>query len=88
MNAIPTVQIEEHFIPEEKAGEFPKMFDSTDSYKGQAVVDLTTGWIDKCREEMRVSWVAAIPAEENDPNIGPVVLQMSESRIYDLERVR
>jgi len=87
MNAIPTVQIEEHFIPEEKAGEFPKMFDSTDSYKGQAVVDLTTGWIDKCREEMRVSWVAALPAEENDPNKGPVVLQMSESRIYDLERV-
>jgi hypothetical protein len=87
MNAIPTAEIERYFTPEEPTGGIPKMFDSTDTYKGEAEVDLTSGWVEKCREELRASWVTALPAEEQDPNREPVVLKMSETHLYDLERV-
>jgi hypothetical protein len=88
MNAIPTAEIEKHFTVEETGGEFPKMFDSNDVYKGEAEVDLTSGWVEKCREELRANWFAALPAEEQDPNKGPIVLKMSENQLYDLERIR
>jgi uncharacterized lipoprotein NlpE involved in copper resistance len=89
MNAIPTSEIEEKFRNQQSGADFPKMFDTSETYTGTGDIDLTAGRINSYRENLQASWVAALPpkagtaADSNEP----VVLRMTSSRDYNLEKI-
>jgi hypothetical protein len=90
MNAIPTSEIEGKYRSQQAKVDFPRMFDTNETYTGGGEIDLTGGKIDNFHENLRASWVAAMPANtgsEADAN-EPVVLRMTAVRNYNLERVK
>jgi len=89
MSAIPTSEVEEKYRNQQGA-DFPKKFDTDETYKGSGEVDLTAGCINSYREKLQTNWTAAFP-----PNHGatedvnePVVLRMTAAREYNLERIK
>ena len=89
MNAIPTSEIEEKYREQQSGTDFLKMFDTSETYTGTGDIDLTAGRINNYRENLQASWVAALPpkagaaADSNEP----VVLRMTASRVYNLEKI-
>lgn len=84
MKAIPTAEVERQFKKRQNEVQLPESFDTTDTYTGEALLDIDDGRIEKCHEELHANWVAALPGEGQE---GPVVLKMSAVRTYDLERI-
>lgn len=90
MNAIPSSEVESKFRGQQAGANFPKMFDTNETYTGTGDVDLTSGAINRYSENLRSSWIAAMPpnpGEAADPN-EPVVLQMTATRDYTFERIK
>jgi hypothetical protein len=90
MNAIPTSEIEEKYRSQQMKADFPKMFDSSETYTGGGEIDLTAGRIDSFHENLHAGWIAALPSNPGatvDAN-EPVVLRMTATRSYNLERVK
>ncbi|MFH1370197.1 MAG: hypothetical protein ABII09_02770 [Planctomycetota bacterium] len=88
MNAIPTSEVEQGFDGQQAGKDFPRMFDTNDTYTGAGVVDLSAGCIDSYRENLRASWITAFPPDaKSDPN-EPVVLRMTATRNYSLEKIK
>jgi hypothetical protein len=90
MNAIPSSEVENKYREQQAGTNFPKMFDTNDIYTGSGEVDLTAGRINSFRENLQASWVAALPpnpGESVDAN-EPVVLRMTATREYSLERIK
>lgn len=88
MNAIPTSEAEQGYSSPQAKTDFPKMFDTNDTYTGDGVVDLTAGCIIGYRENLQTSWIAAFPPDaQSDPN-EPVVLRMTATRNYSLEKIK
>lgn len=87
MNAIPTSDIEQGFGSPQAKTDFPRMFDTNDIYTGHGVLDLSAGCIESYKEHLRASWITAFPSDaQSDPN-EPVVLRMTATRDYSLERI-
>ena len=88
MNAIPTSETEQGYSSPQAKTDFPKMFDTNDTYTGDGVVDLTAGCIVGYRENLQASWITAFPPDaKSDPN-EPVVLRMTATRNYSLEKIK
>jgi hypothetical protein len=88
MNAIPTSEIEQGYKVPQAGTDFPKMFDTSEFYTGAGEVDLTAGCINSYRENLQASWVTAFPSDaKSDPN-EPVVLRMTATRNYSLEKIK
>jgi hypothetical protein len=86
MNAIPTAKTAEELYEKETTPDFSEDFDSTAKYSGRLEMDLTAGAIKEYSEEMRSSWTVAVPSEPQ-PDQGPAVLTMGETRLYSLKRI-
>ncbi|UCC23356.1 MAG: hypothetical protein JSW23_04700 [Planctomycetota bacterium] len=86
MNAIPTAEKARELYEKETTHDFSEEFDRTDTYSGQLKMDLTAGTIEECFEEMQISWTRVLQSEEQ-PEQGPAVLTMGESRAYSLKRI-
>ncbi len=86
MNAIPTAETAQQLHKEETTPDFSEEFDSTATYSGRLKMDLTAGAIEECFEEMQSSWTVAVPSEQQ-PNAGPAVLTMGETRLYSLKKI-
>jgi hypothetical protein len=88
MNAIPTSETEQGYKGSQAGTDFPKMFDTSEFYTGSGEVDLTSGCIDRYQEKLQASWVTAFPGDaKSDPN-EPVVLRMTATRNYSLEKIK
>ncbi len=88
MDAIPTSEIEQGFKNPQAKTDFPRMFDTNDIYTGSGTVDLTAGCINSYKENLRASWITAFPSDaKSDPN-EPVVLRMTATRDYSLEKIK
>jgi hypothetical protein len=90
MKAIPSSEVESKYREQQAGTNFPKMFDSNDMYTGSGEVDLTAGRINSFHENLQASWIAAMPpnpGESVDAN-EPVVLRMTATRIYGLEKIK
>jgi hypothetical protein len=90
MNAIPSSEVESKFRNQQAGANFPKMFDTNEMYSGGGEVDLTAGRIDSYSESLHASWIAALPpnpGESADAN-EPVVLKMTATRDYKIEKIK
>jgi hypothetical protein len=90
MNAIPSSEVESKFRSQQAGANFPKMFDTNETYTGTGEVDLTSGEINSYSENLQASWIAAMPpnpGEAADAN-EPVVLRMTATRDYTFERIK
>jgi hypothetical protein len=88
MNAIPTSEVEQKYRDKQTGADFPRMFDTIETYTGAGEVDLTAGCIDAYNENLQTSWVTVFPSDaKSDPN-EPVVLRMTATRDYSLEKIK
>ncbi len=90
MNAIPSSEVESKYRGQQAGTNFPKMFDTNDIYTGGGEVDLTAGRIDNFRENLQASWIVALPPNPGEPVDAnePVVLRMTATRTYNLEKIK
>jgi hypothetical protein len=86
MNAIPTAETAEELYEKETTPDFSEDFDSTATYSGRLRMDLTAGAIEEYSEELQSSWTVALPSEQQ-PDQGPAVLTMGETRLYSLKKI-
>jgi hypothetical protein len=84
MNAIPTSEMAEQLHKQRETTDFSEGFDSTGTYTGQLKLDLTTGKVEKYIENLQSEWIVALPTVEQQE---PVVLTMSDTRLYSLEKI-
>jgi hypothetical protein len=82
MNAIPASE-----TPKEQAVEFFKRSDNTKIYTGQLELDLTAGKVKKYIEKLQQEWTTAFPSAEEETEQGPVILTMSATRLYSIEKI-
>lgn len=68
-------------------GFFANMFDFTDDYSGQLILNLQTGEIISYNEDLMAKWVAAESPEEQKSDKGPDVLTMGFNKLYNIEQV-
>jgi hypothetical protein len=87
MNAIPASEVEPKYRSQQAEVDVPKTFDSKDLYTGGGEFDLKAGRIENYHENFEASWVVALPTKPGDSG-EPVVLKMSASRVYSVERVK
>jgi len=83
MNAIPASET----TKEQTTAELLKGFDNTKTYTGELELDLTTGKIKKYLEKLQSEWLIAFPSAEQEAGQEPVVLTMSATRFYSLEKI-
>lgn len=89
MNAFPSTQAAED-MPEgqQSLGVFAKMFDSSDTYEGELVLNLDSGKAAKYYEKLEAKWVASDTSmgtggEEEEPD----VLTMSFTLLHSIEMI-
>ena len=87
MNTIPASEVEPKYRGQQAEIGVPKTFDTNDSYTGGGEFDLKAGRIENYHEDLEASWTVALPAKQGDTS-EPVVLKMSASRVYSIERVK
>ena len=87
MNAIPASEVEPKYRGQQAEIDVPKTFDTNDSYTGGGEFDLKAGRIENYHENFEASWIVALPAKPGETG-EPVVLKMSASRVYSIERVK
>jgi len=87
MNAIPSSEVEPKYRSQQAEVDVPKMFDTNDSYTGGGEIDVEAGRIENYHENFEASWVVALPAKPGETG-EPVVLKMSATRVYSIERVK
>lgn len=67
--------------------EITEQFESTGTYTGRLLLDLTTGKVKKYNEELLSEWLVAPGLDQQPENEEPAFLTMSETRIYSLEKI-
>jgi hypothetical protein len=82
MNAIPALE-----APKEQATKFAKRSDNTKTYNGELELDLTAGKVNKYHEKLQQDWVTDFPSDEQKTPQGPVILTMSATRSYSIEKI-
>jgi hypothetical protein len=90
MKAIPSSEVEPKFSEQQSRGFSPSMFDTNEVFAGQGELDLTDGCIKNYSENLKTSWIAAIPpavSQASDAN-QPTVLKMTAVYSYTLEKVK
>jgi hypothetical protein len=88
MKANPTSEMAQKMHKEKAIGDFSKMFENTETYKGRLEVDLNAGKIEKCIETLESEWIAVEPmVGQKDENKEPAVLTMTANRLYSLEKI-
>jgi hypothetical protein len=89
MSAIPSSEVELKYRDQQGKTNFPKIFDTNEMYEGSGEVDLTAGRINSYSEHLQTNWITALPPSRGgqaDAN-EPVVLKMTATRSYSLERI-
>jgi hypothetical protein len=87
MNTIPSSEVEPKYRNQQAGADMPKTFDTNDSYTGGGEFDLKAGRVENYHEDLEANWTVALPGKQGDSG-EPVVLKMSASRIYSIERVK
>jgi hypothetical protein len=82
MNAIPASE-----TPKEQAVKFLKRSDNTKTYTGELELDLTAGKVKKYLEKLQQEWTTDFPSAEQKTAQEPVILTMSATRLYSLEKI-
>ncbi len=82
MNAIPASE-----TPKEQAAEFLKRSDNTKTYTGELELDLTAGKVKKYLEKLQQEWTIDFPSAERETAQEPVILTMSATRLYSIEKI-
>jgi hypothetical protein len=87
MAAIPTSEVESKYLSQQAEVGAQKMFDTNDSYTGGGEIDLKFGRIENYHENFQATWFVALPSKPNDTG-EPVVLNMTATRVYSIERMK
>jgi hypothetical protein len=82
MNAIPASE-----TAKEQPTELLKSSDNTKTYSGELELDLTTGKVKKYLEKLQQEWTIDFPSAERETAQEPVILTMSATRLYSIEKI-
>ncbi|GAF72626.1 unnamed protein product, partial [marine sediment metagenome] len=87
MNAIPSSEMAEQLHKEQTTFDYSKLFDNIETYAGRLKLDLTAGKVEEYREKLQLEWIRAEPSAERGDDKEPIVLTMSTTRLYSLEKI-
>jgi hypothetical protein len=90
MNAIPSSEVEPKYSEQQGKASSSSIFDTNEVFTGGGEVDLTAGCIKNYSENLKTSWIAAIPpsvSQVPDAN-EPTVLKMTAVYSYTLEKIK
>jgi len=88
MNAVPSSKRAPDMPSDSKdMGLFAKMFENSDTYNGELVLNLSTGQIIHYQETLKAEWVAAESPEEQKSDKGPDTLAMGFTHLYSIEKI-
>ncbi len=82
MNAIPASE-----TSKEQVADFLKRSDSTKKYNGELELDLTAGKVNKYLEKLQQDWTTDFPSAEPKTTKEAVILTMSTTRLYSIEKI-
>ena len=85
-STIPTAENAEQDYGKKEESGLTTMFDSSDSFSGETVVDLASGRVEKCTERLEAQWTVINPSGEEAKE--PSALIMTNVRFYSLERIK
>ncbi|MGA2093778.1 MAG: hypothetical protein ABSH16_10285 [Sedimentisphaerales bacterium] len=90
MSAIPSSEVEPKYSEQQGKAGSSSMFDTNEVFTGKGELDLTAGCIKNYSENLKTSWIAAIPpsvSKASDAN-EPTVLKMTAVYSYTLEKIK
>ena len=85
MEGLPSAEDAKQLHKEQTPDLFSKMFDNSETYTGELKLDLSTGKVEKCREELLVEWFIVNPNPK--PEEPPAALRMAATRLYSIEKI-
>jgi len=85
MDAVPSAEEAKELHKEQATSPFSQMFDNTERFTGELKLDLTSGNVWECREEMLIEWFIVDPNPEDDER--PAALRMTAARLAGIERI-
>jgi hypothetical protein len=87
MKAVPTTEGADQLHKEQAIGDFSKMFENTETYTGELMLNMTAGKVEKCLEKLESEWIAIDPSAAQTEEKEPAVLKMIAIRLYNLEKM-
>jgi hypothetical protein len=85
MNAIPSVEQAKELYQEQGTSIFSGISDNKETYTGQLKLDLTTGKIVECNENLTAEWIIVDPNPKNPGQ--PDALKMTAIQSYSIEKI-
>ncbi len=85
MSGVPSAAMAQDLDKGQATNPFEKMFDTTETYTGLLELDLVSGKVKKCLDELRVEWVIVDPQPKDDGQ--PAALRMAATRFYSIEKI-
>ena len=86
MKAVPSTAGAQEMHKDKATGFLSRMFDNTETFSGGVELDLGSGVVTKCLEQLKSEWLAVDPAAGEDEK-EPSALKMAALRLYELKRV-
>ena len=87
MSGVPSSEDAAELHKQQSSGFLSKLFDNTEEYTGRLKLNLSTGKVEKYREELKSEWLAVDPESAQKPNEQPAALRMTAVRFYEIERI-
>ena len=88
METIPSSESAGKLHKQEEENAFKDMFDSIDRFDGRIELDLSSGRVEKCSENLYAKWIIINPSSKVQKNKEPSTLTMMSVRSYSLERIK
>ena len=85
MNAIPSTEKAKELYQQQETSLFSSMSDNKETYTGQLKLDLTTGQIIECNENLTAEWIIVDPNPKNPGQ--PDALKMTAYQSYSIEKI-
>ncbi len=87
MEGIPSSAMAEQMAQPQPTNPFAGMADSTGSYEGRLDLNLDTGQVEECTEQLEAQWLVIDPTAAQSNDVTPAVLKMFATQLYKLERL-
>jgi len=85
MEAVPSAEYAKQMHKEQSAAFLANFSDNKETYTGQLKLDLSSGKVEECRENLTTEWLIVDPNPKNSKE--PAALKMTAVRSYSIEKI-
>ena len=85
MEAVPSAEYAKQMHKEQSAAFLANFSDNKETYTGELKLDLSSGKVEECRENLTTEWLIVDPNPKNSKE--PAALKMTAVRSYSIEKI-